>query len=223
VARFQELMEVTSSYVAVREVRALWQMNAAGSLRAALLRYGNRLTTNSVIADPEDIFFLLPNEIDANLTEDGNSLKSLVEERRRDWEMWRTKQPPVGIGSAYATAVPTESTSEAQPDEMVIRGAGASKGKVTARAKIIHDLSEADKLESGDVLVCVASSPPWTILFTKASAVVTDTGSVLSHPAIASREYGIPCVVATGNATERIRDGMIVTVDGSEGTVRIEG
>ena len=68
----------------------------------------------------------------------------------------------------------------------------------------------------------MTTAPPWTVLFTKASAVVTDTGGALSHAAIASREYGIPCVTGTQNATSRIKDGMIITVDGTEGTVRIE-
>ena len=80
---------------------------------------------------------------------------------------------------------------------------------------------EFDKLQADDVLVCPITSPVWSILFTKVSALVTDTGGVLSHPAIIAREYGIPAVVATGNATQVIRDGQRVEVDGDAGIVRI--
>ena len=64
-------------------------------------------------------------------------------------------------------------------------------------------------------------SPAWTYLFSRIAAVVADAGAVLSHCAIVAREYGIPCVVGARGATERIRDGMAITVDGEQGTVRI--
>ncbi|MCH8186591.1 MAG: hypothetical protein IH862_10865 [Chloroflexi bacterium] len=99
----------------------------------------------------------------------------------------------------------------------------ASRGGATGPARIIRDLSEADKLMPGDVLVCRTTSPPWTVLFARASAVVTDAGGVLAHTAITPREYGIPCVVGARGATERIRDGMLITVDGEQGVVRLSG
>jgi len=64
--------------------------------------------------------------------------------------------------------------------------------------------------------------PPWTPLFSIAAAVVADTGGVLSHCAIVSREYGMPCVVGTLIGTNALKDGMTVTVDGSQGVVRID-
>jgi pyruvate,water dikinase len=81
------------------------------------------------------------------------------------------------------------------------------------------DESEFDKIEPGDVLVCPITSPVWSIIFPSVGALVTDTGGILSHPAIISREYGIPAVVATGKATTTLRDGQVVTVDGGAGTV----
>ena len=81
-----------------------------------------------------------------------------------------------------------------------------------------HDFN---KLQPDDVLVCPMTSPVWSILFAKVGALVTDTGGILSHPAIIAREYGIPAVVATGNATEVIRDGQQILVDGDAGVVRI--
>ncbi|MGH6693561.1 MAG: PEP-utilizing enzyme, partial [Gammaproteobacteria bacterium] len=71
----------------------------------------------------------------------------------------------------------------------------------------------------GEVLVCAMTSPPWTPLFAIAAAVVTDSGAPLSHPAIAAREYGIPCVVGAKDASRKLTTGEMVTVDGAAGTV----
>jgi pyruvate,water dikinase len=82
--------------------------------------------------------------------------------------------------------------------------------------------SDFERIRSGDVLVCKVTTPAWSPLFAIAGAVVTETGSLLSHAAIVAREHGIPTVIATGNATRKLRDGDIVTVDGTNGTVMIE-
>ena len=82
--------------------------------------------------------------------------------------------------------------------------------------------AEASKVKQGDVLVCEMTLPPWTPLFSTVCAVVADTGGIFSHCAIVAREYRIPCVVGTGIGTVQIKDGMMLTVDGSKGIVRIE-
>jgi pyruvate,water dikinase len=79
--------------------------------------------------------------------------------------------------------------------------------------------SEFARLQPGDVLVCPMTSPVWSVLFPSVGALVTDTGGILSHPAIIAREYRVPAVVATGNATRVLRDGQTVTVDGNTGSV----
>jgi phosphoenolpyruvate synthase/pyruvate phosphate dikinase len=111
------------------------------------------------------------------------------------------------------------------PPEVVgreIKGQAASKGVVTGRARVLRDLSEAERLQPGEILVCVMTAPPWTPLFAIAAAVVTDSGGVLSHSAICAREYAIPCVVATQVATSLIKDGSMITVDGTNGTVLLD-
>ena len=76
-----------------------------------------------------------------------------------------------------------------------------------------------NKMQPGDVIVAGITTPAWTPLFVRASAIVTDIGGPLSHSSIVAREYGIPAVLATGNGTRRIHDGQMITVDGSAGTV----
>lgn len=100
-------------------------------------------------------------------------------------------------------------------------GVPAAPGRYTGPARVIMNESEFDKIEPGDVLVCPITSPVWSVLFPSVGALVTDTGGILSHPAIIAREYRIPAVVATGNATRLLRDGQVVTVDGGTGIVEV--
>jgi pyruvate,water dikinase len=84
-------------------------------------------------------------------------------------------------------------------------------------------MEEFSRLQPGDVLVSPATTPAWTPLFQRAVAVVTDVGSLVAHASLVAREYGIPAVVGTGDATTRLRDGQIVTVDGARGFVDVAG
>jgi rifampicin phosphotransferase len=103
----------------------------------------------------------------------------------------------------------------------VLRGNAASSGVVRGRARIIRDEREFGRLQAGEILVCRYTNPAWTPLFTLAAAVVTDAGGAASHAAIVAREYGIPAVLGAAGATERIRDGQQILVDGSQGTVTL--
>jgi pyruvate,water dikinase len=85
--------------------------------------------------------------------------------------------------------------------------------------RVIRTEAEFHKLKSGDVLVCPITSPVWSVLFPSIGALVTDTGGILSHPAIIAREHRVPAVVATGNATRRLQDGQVAIVDGTDGLV----
>jgi phosphoenolpyruvate synthase/pyruvate phosphate dikinase len=111
---------------------------------------------------------------------------------------------------------------EPSRDPDVITATVASPGTVHGRATVVHNLSEATKVQSGDILVCEMTMPAWTPLFSTASGVVSDTGGILSHCAIVSREYRIACVVGTVVGTSVLKDGMLLTVDGSRGIVHID-
>jgi pyruvate,water dikinase len=142
----------------------------------------------------------------------------VVGQRRTEWERWLGDKPPPVI-SADSTLI---SPAVAPPDDALVQGLPGSRGKVTAKARVLLDFTGCDELEPGEVLVCVMTSPPWTPLFAVASAIVTDSGSAFSHPAIAAREFGIPAVVGATDATARIQTGDTITVDGDAGIVRIE-
>jgi pyruvate,water dikinase len=102
-----------------------------------------------------------------------------------------------------------------------IKGFAASRGVVEGTARVVKSVQEIDRLRQGDILVCQVTNPTWAPIFQKIGAAVSDIGGSMSHAAIVAREYGLPAVVGTGNATVRIRDGQRIRVDGGRGTVTI--
>jgi phosphoenolpyruvate synthase/pyruvate phosphate dikinase len=109
-------------------------------------------------------------------------------------------------------------TTGPAPEDAIV-GQPASPGRATGPVRIIHGPGDFDRFYPGEVLVARATAPAWTPLFARAAAVVTDGGTLAAHASLVAREYGIPAVVATGDATARLDDGQVVTVDGGAGTV----
>ena len=219
-AEVEAVVGELDGYVAVREGRALWQLTSGGCLRTALLRKGAPMVEAGAIDRAEDILFLVPAEVDPFFATGTviQDLRGAVQQRRAERDSWMTTTPPPVISTNAEHLVAAPATGAIA----LLHGIAGSRGSATAPARVIMDLDEADTMEAGDVLVCVTTSPPWTPLFGLAAAVVTDSGFALSHSAIAAREYGIPAVVGTHDATRRIRTGDLLTVDGGAGTVAIE-
>ena len=103
--------------------------------------------------------------------------------------------------------------------EVVLEGLGASPGIASGKIKIIHDLEELKKIVQGDILVTTMTTPDMVVSMQKAAAIVTDEGGMTAHAAIVSREMGIPAVVGTQEATTKLKEGEIITVDGSSGKI----
>ena len=114
-------------------------------------------------------------------------------------------------------------SSEAQHEEDMLRGLAASRGVYEGPARRVSGPSEFDRIVKGDVLVTESTTEAFNILLPLLGAIVTDSGGLLSHSAIVAREYGIPGVVGTREATERIADGARVRVDGDAGEVTVLG
>ncbi|BAS16277.1 uncharacterized phosphotransferase YvkC [Arthrobacter sp. Hiyo8] len=120
---------------------------------------------------------------------------------------------------AFESMMPARSQDQAGD---VIKGVGASAGRVSAPARVLGGPQDFSQMAPGEVLVARITTPAWTSLFAMASAVVTDVGGPLSHSSIVAREYGIPAVLGTGVATQRLTSGQQITVDGDAGTVTVE-
>lgn len=100
-------------------------------------------------------------------------------------------------------------------------GHPASAGRATGAVRIVEGPADLASFANGEVLVAKATAPAWTPLFARAVAVVTDGGTLAAHASLVAREYGIPAVVGTGDATSRLHTGQRVTVDGNAGTVQL--
>jgi pyruvate,water dikinase len=109
----------------------------------------------------------------------------------------------------------------AEPNSNEIKGVAASNGVVEGVARVVKSAEEIDRLHHGDILVCQVTNPSWTPVFQKIAAAVSDIGGSMSHAAIVAREYGLPAVVGTGTATQKIKDGQRIRVDGGRGVVTI--
>ena len=105
----------------------------------------------------------------------------------------------------------------------ILEGYAVSPGQATAPASVISSPEDFDKMAPESILVCTATTPAWTPLFAQAKGLVTDIGGALAHGSIVAREYGIPAVMGTGVATQRIENGELVRVDGDRGTVTLVG
>ena len=133
--------------------------------------------------------------------------------------IWMLQSRPITTIGAPAATAAAEAQSETEAGTVLVRGLGAAPGRAGGAARLLTSLAEAGKLTAGDVLVTHMTSPDWVPLMRKAAAIVTDSGGMTCHAAIVSRELGIPCVVGTGEATKRLRDGELVTVDATHGVV----
>jgi pyruvate,water dikinase len=244
-AEFERLLADARAAYGVRDDDVGFVQWSAGLLRYALLEIGRRLTARGLLADPEHVWSLRSAELDAALA--GESPAGLAEraaERHRERARQETEGPPPDVfGSPFAPAplpdlspaareavrarawaralITTPQLTEPAGGSSELRGVGGSAGTYTGRARVLLSEREFERVAPGDVLVCSYSSPSWTFIYGGIGAVVADEGGLLSHAAITSREYGIPCVVGTKLATRVIPDGALVTVDGGQGTVRI--
>jgi pyruvate, water dikinase len=112
-----------------------------------------------------------------------------------------------------------EESSEKTERIIIAKGLGASPGMASGMVKIIRNTDELDKIEKGDILVTVMTTPDMVPAMKRANGIITDEGGVTCHAAIVSRELGIPCVVGTGDASKILEENSMVTLDGNKGLV----
>jgi pyruvate,water dikinase len=219
-ARFQALLQVAQRYAVLREQQARQLTLGWPLLRRCVLRLGQTLRAHGVIDQAEDVFFLTRAELDTRAP-----LQELVNRRRRTWERQRRLLAPLTIGrpprlfaKELLAVVDAVRTSGPAPEDAIV-GQPASPGRASGPVRIVAGPADFGRFQPGEVLVARATAPAWTPLFARAVAVVTDGGTLAAHASLVAREYGIPAVVATGDATRRLSNGQRVTVDGGAGTV----
>ena len=154
----------------------------------------------------DDIFFMTFQEI---IADDRRN----IARNREVFESYRNFKAPNEIGVRF----PFRPTAGGD----ALQGIGASQGVVRGVARVARSVEEAARVEQGAILVCPFTDPGWTVTLDRVAGVVTETGGLLSHAAVICREYGIPAVLAIPRATERIRDGQHIVIDGGRGCVEL--
>ena len=201
--RFEAKVNAVRHYHAIREAtQYLWESSFA-QCRKLL-----RLAAGLLHARYEDLLYLFADEFFAVCR------AGALDDAARAAILKRKEKRP--LAEAYWSR---SISTMLETGDSGISGVCGSSGKATGRVCVVHAPSEFDKLSEGDILVCPYTDPEWTPLFTLAAGVVVDTGGTLSHAAIVAREYKIPAVLATGSATEKLKDGDTVMVDGDTGKV----
>ncbi len=242
---FDRLLRVAQEVYAYQEDHGFYiDQGSTAALHYALIACGHRLQRFGLLDRAEDVFFLTYHELvevlgDLARDEEIGTyhhqtlVPPLVQERREAWEQAAVSDAPLTVGNVPQTmtdpiaikvfGIIDEVLHPKGEKEVVERleGFPGSAGVVEGPARVILSFEEFPALESGEILVCPYTSTAWTPLFLKIAGVVTDTGGMLTHAAIAAREYGLPAVVGTWNATNSIRNGDLVRVDGSAGVVEI--
>jgi len=225
---FRRLLRWTQTYVPERE-DALADIGLGWPrLRALLLELGELFVAAGTIETAEDVFWLRRGEVEQAIAalergDTTDSLDDVVRDRKARWRGQKRATPPQILPeNSWMTTMEAMMPAEAGVETGdSLEGVAASAGQVTATARVIDGPEDFSKVEPGDILVARITTPAWTPLFALAAGVVTDVGGPLSHGSIVAREYGIPAVLGTGNATRRIEDGQTITVDGDAGTVTL--
>jgi len=240
---FDELLGEARLTYRLRDERGVFSdIWASGLMRRAVLEAGRRVAERGLIHDPVHLIDAGFDEM-CSLVADGSGPSAdelaarATERTTRD-----PKAAPRSLGDPPppppdASGLPPDvarlmratgialghlfGSSEAEHDEQVLRGLAASPGIYEGPARLIAGPSEFDRIVSGDVLVAQSTTEAFNILLPLLGAIVTDSGGLLSHSAIVAREYGIPGVVGTREATGRIADGVRVRVDGDAGEVTV--
>jgi len=223
-ARFDAALEQAKVYATRIEDHNHWMdQSAPGVLREAVDLLGRRLVRDGVIDDPDDVMHLSRAELrDLARGELGGDLRTVIAERRRHRDESAARKAPHHIGVA-----PTDQAMErfapvgAGLEGRVLHGIPASSGRYVGRARIVPQRLEPPDLDDGDILVAIDAGPSWTPVFAVLGALVLDRGAAFQHAAVMAREFGIPGVVGTKEATKTIVDGQTITVDGDAGVVEL--
>jgi pyruvate,water dikinase len=218
-----------------------------GQLRQAILAAARWLVDRGLLTEDEDVFWLHYDEILSALRVGSGSvdeshavtdapkneadlpeyLAGIIRARQAQHAEWEKLEPPplLGIPEAVLPERPAL-RDEVRPavceGNEQLRGLGASPGRGQGRARVVPPSVFMPDLSPGDVLVAENVGPRWTPLIPMLGGLVLDGGAVGQHHAITAREYGVPAVIGTGNATRRIPDGAWVVVDGTAGTVEMD-
>ena len=194
-------------------------MKLSALLRERLLAESERMVQGGVLDDATDIFFLLPRELMLVLAGKGGEFVDAIPERRRSYEGYgRGRRFPLFMTDRGRAVYPGHGISTGSIEgRNVFSCSPVSPGRAVGRVRVLRD--PATRLGPGEIIVCRMTNPAWTPLFPSAEGLIMEIGGAATHGAIVAREFGLPAVAGFPDATEMLRDGEEIMVDGSTGKV----
>jgi rifampicin phosphotransferase len=218
--RFDRLLAVAQHYALLREEQVRDFTLGWPLLRRCAAEIGTHLEQAGVVSSADDVYFLTRRDLRLNAPPQQDNVAG----RREDWLRQRKLAAPLMLGRSPAFGntfdrIANTARSTRNLPQGALVGHPASPGKARGRVRVVQDPADFPAFQPGEVLVAGATTPAWTPLFAQAAAVVTDSGNLAAHASLLAREYGIPAVVGTGTASQVLRTGQLVTVDGNAGTV----
>jgi len=212
---FKIVMRFAQTYLMFRENQRFYLDHQIVRWRRLFLEYGRRFAAEGKVRREDDIFFLSKEEVFEVAS--GKRVPDLkaIEQRRQEFERYRQVLPPKFLKGRLEF----DDTYAREGVVTRIAGTSVSPGLVTGAVRVVGSIDEVSGVREGEILVTSNTDPGWTAVFAKIGGLVTETGGILSHGAVVSREYGIPAVTAVRNATTILRTGQRVTLDGGEGVL----
>ncbi|MFA0834914.1 MAG: PEP/pyruvate-binding domain-containing protein [Methanobacterium formicicum] len=226
---FKVVLNLAQTYLTFRENQRFYLDHLLFRQRLMLRDMGRRLAEKQIIDDVDDVFFLYEKELfsffdtsnlqktelnENTLSENILSLQEEILKRKKEFYRYKSSLPPKFLknGIEFDDTV-------TEYDQNAIYGAAASPGIFTGKARVVESIEELSQLEDDEILITSNTDPAWTAVFSKVGGLITETGGILSHGAVISREYRIPAVTAVKGATTLFKTGEKLVVDGNEGVV----
>jgi len=188
-------------------------------IRIFTMKLSKEYVKSGILTREDDIWYTKIDDvfrfIDRKITKE--DLINIIVRNRKYYQSFRNFLSENEIGAAFNVDSHKRKTISGG-----LKGIGCNNGTVTGTARVINSLAEIDRLQVGDILVTKFTDTGWTSKFAILKGIVTEYGGILCHAAIVSREYGIPCVVCTNDATRIIKDGSTITINGTTGEITVE-
>jgi phosphohistidine swiveling domain-containing protein len=219
---FRNRLQTARTYARRREELREYSMRADNLVRRYALEAGRRFHAQGWLRQEEDVFMLSAEELQAigERRESKTRVLAVTDVRRLMDRGYRVVQPPGELGRGILPRDPIHETADNSAKRR-LNGNGCSGGAVTGRARVVTQLPQCNALQAGEILITRFIDPSWTPVMGLVSGLVAEVGGLLSHGAVIAREYGLPAVLDVRGATEVIKTGEVVEVDGTHGTVTI--
>jgi phosphohistidine swiveling domain-containing protein len=216
---FRELIRLTRTYTTLDDLEHYQTTRINPIARRLGIALGQRLRQLGVIDAPEDVFFFRKEDLERLVAEyprvNRDGYRSKVLEAKKSYEAALATTPPWSLGAASGGA------AEAADSSATRRGLPGSPGSATGPCFLVHSPDDFGRFPKGAILVARTTNPAWTSLFYSASGLITESGGPLSHGAVTAREMHLPAVMSVRGAMSLFRNEQVVTVDGTQGIVRM--